>query len=73
MSPIRAGGWARSPPSVVGLFVGLTLLPFPLTGPIGHSLGDDALGVARRRARSASRCSASGSRSPASSAWARWT
>jgi len=25
---------------VVGLFVGLTLLPFPLTGPIGHSLGD---------------------------------
>ncbi len=24
---------------VVGLFVGLTLLPFPLTGPIGHSLG----------------------------------
>jgi S-DNA-T family DNA segregation ATPase FtsK/SpoIIIE len=25
---------------VVGLFVGLTLLPFPLTGPIGHSLGN---------------------------------
>ena len=25
---------------VVGLFVGLTLLPFPVTGPIGHSLGD---------------------------------
>src|SRR6476661_2195558 len=25
---------------VVGLFVGLTLLPFPLTGPIGHSLGE---------------------------------
>jgi S-DNA-T family DNA segregation ATPase FtsK/SpoIIIE len=24
---------------VVGLFVGLTLLPFPVTGPIGHSLG----------------------------------
>ena len=24
---------------VVGLFVGLTLLPFPLTGPIGHALG----------------------------------
>jgi DNA segregation ATPase FtsK/SpoIIIE, S-DNA-T family len=25
---------------VVGLFVGLTLLPLPLTGPIGHSLGN---------------------------------
>ena len=25
---------------VAGLFVGLTLLPFPLTGPIGHGLGD---------------------------------
>jgi S-DNA-T family DNA segregation ATPase FtsK/SpoIIIE len=25
---------------VVGLFVGLTLLPFPVTGPIGQSLGD---------------------------------
>src|SRR3954451_5697601 len=25
---------------VVGLFVGLTLLPFPVTGPIGHSLGE---------------------------------
>jgi len=25
---------------VVGLFVGLTLLPFPLTGPIGRSLGN---------------------------------
>jgi S-DNA-T family DNA segregation ATPase FtsK/SpoIIIE len=25
---------------VVGLFVGLTLLPFPLTGPIGHSIGN---------------------------------
>jgi S-DNA-T family DNA segregation ATPase FtsK/SpoIIIE len=24
---------------VAGLFVGLTLLPFPVTGPIGHSLG----------------------------------
>jgi DNA segregation ATPase FtsK/SpoIIIE, S-DNA-T family len=24
---------------VIGLFVGLTLLPLPLTGPIGHSLG----------------------------------
>jgi hypothetical protein len=24
---------------VVGLFLGLTLLPFPLTGPIGHSIG----------------------------------
>ncbi|HET6579734.1 MAG TPA: DNA translocase FtsK, partial [Gemmatimonadales bacterium] len=24
---------------VAGLFVGLTLLPFPLTGPIGHSIG----------------------------------
>ena len=24
---------------VVGLFVGLTLLPLPVTGPIGHSLG----------------------------------
>src|SRR6478609_2348440 len=25
---------------VVGLFVGLTLLPFPLTGPFGHWLGE---------------------------------
>ncbi|MDQ3138487.1 MAG: FtsK/SpoIIIE domain-containing protein [Gemmatimonadota bacterium] len=25
---------------LVGLFVGLTLLPFPLTGPIGHSIGE---------------------------------
>ena len=24
---------------VAGLFLGLTLLPFPLTGPIGHSIG----------------------------------
>src|SRR6266545_4415736 len=24
---------------VIGLFVGLTLLPLPVTGPIGHSLG----------------------------------
>src|SRR3954451_21910439 len=29
---------------VVGLFVGLTLLPFPLTGPIGHSLGETLWG-----------------------------
>ncbi|HUR96068.1 MAG TPA: DNA translocase FtsK [Gemmatimonadales bacterium] len=29
---------------VVGLFVGLTLLPFALTGPIGHSLGETLWG-----------------------------
>lgn len=29
---------------VAGLFVGLTLLPFPLTGPIGHSIGETLWG-----------------------------
>ena len=56
---------------VAGLFVGLTLLPFPVTGPIGHSLGPGALARARRRRARHSRCWASGSRWPASSGWAR--
>jgi S-DNA-T family DNA segregation ATPase FtsK/SpoIIIE len=29
---------------VAGLFVGLTLLPYPLTGPIGHSIGQTLRG-----------------------------
>ena len=57
---------------VVGLFVGLTLLPFPLTGPIGHSLGARR-GAGLARARSASRCWASAWRSPGSSVSVRWT
>ena len=33
---------------VVGLFVGLTLLPFPLTGPFGHCAGREAAGIPGR-------------------------
>ena len=57
---------------VVGLFVGLTLLPFPLTGPIGHSSARRS-GAGSAPAPWASRSSASGSPSPASSVSARST
>ena len=57
---------------VVGLFVGLTLLPLPVTGPFGHWLGQrlwDVLGAGP----SGFRCSASASRWRGSSGLARST
>ena len=58
---------------VAGLFIGLTLLPFPVTGPIGHSIGKALWGWLGAGALGHSRCWASGSPWPGSSGWAGWT